>query len=87
MVERNRLNTVPIVKGRSGDLETSIKKSAASESICLRVKCEKRLTCSMFLKVVGVKVDVVRVGTPLIPLIPLLNPPSTNCNKEMKKFY
>lgn len=36
----------------------------------------------MFLKVVGVKVDVVRVGTPLIPLIPLLNPPSTNCNNK-----
>lgn len=38
------------------------------------------ITCSMFLKVVGVNVDVVLVGTPLIPLIPLLNPPSlTNC--------
>lgn len=45
------------------------------------------LTCSIFLNVVGVSVDVVRVGTPLIPLIPLLlNPPSfTNCKKKISR--
>ena len=42
----------------------------------------------MFRNVVGVKVAVVLVGTPLIPLMPLLSPSyETSCNgKEEENF-
>lgn len=42
----------------------------------------------MFRNVVGVKVAVVLVGTPLIPLMPLLSPSyETSCNEKEEEIF
>lgn len=82
-VAQSQRSMDPNARGHSGDLERSKKRRWWWWS-CLKSRVIDNLTCSIFLNVVGVSVDVVRVGTPLIPLIPLLNPPSFTNWKERR---